>query len=122
MRIALVVHDFDPGLGQGRYAIEIARRLAPRHTFDIYANTFAVAPQPGWNFVRVRAVRTVSLTSVFSFLVASQALVRGRPSDLIHAQGLTCWSADVITAHVCNAARERVAPPTGVRARLFARL
>src|SRR4029453_7119410 len=107
------------GLGQGRYAIEIARRLAPRHTFDVYANSFAVAPQPGWNFVHVPAVRSFALTSVFSFLVSSQVLLRRQSHDLIHAQGLTCWSAEVITAHVCNAARQRVAPADRLRGRLF---
>ncbi|MCC7373823.1 MAG: glycosyltransferase family 4 protein [Verrucomicrobiales bacterium] len=119
MKIALVVHDFDPGLGQGRYAIELARRLGRRHQVEILANRFGVAPETSWKFVPIRAWRGNSLGTVFSFLLAAEREVRRRQVDLIHAQGLTCWSADVITAHVCNAARVLAQPPTTARGRLF---
>lgn len=120
--LALVVHDFDPGLGQGRYCIELARRLAARHRVTIFANRFAVPEERGWEYVRVPAVRTTALTTVFSFLAVAELRVSRRRFDVVHAQGLTCWGADVITAHVCNLARHRVAPPAGWRARLFATL
>ncbi len=119
MNLALVVHDFDPKVGHGRYCFELARRLTPRHTVTIYANRFAVDPQAGWRYVRVPAWRRVSLASVFSFLVASERLVRSGRHDVVHAQGLTCWRTDVITAHVCNMARYRIAPPASLRARFF---
>jgi len=119
MNVALVVHDFDPKVGHGRYCVELARRLVPRHEVIVYANRFAVVPEPGWSFVRVPAWRRVSLASVFTFLVASERLVRRGRQDLIHGQGMTCWSTDVITAHICNVARYRMAPPSGLKARLF---
>jgi glycosyltransferase involved in cell wall biosynthesis len=42
---------------------------------------------------------------VFSFLIQAQRALQSRRYDIVHAQGLTCWGADVITAHVCTAAR-----------------
>jgi glycosyltransferase involved in cell wall biosynthesis len=119
MKIALVVHDFDPGLGQGRYAIEMARRLGRHHQVEILANRFAIEPEESWKYVPIRAWRGNSLGTIFSFLVAAEREVRRRRADLIHAQGLTCWSADVITAHVCNAARVLAQPPGTARGRLF---
>lgn len=122
MKVALVVHDFDPGLGQGRYAVELARRLGRRHEVEIIANRFAVECPQGCRALRVRAWRGSSLATIFSFLLAAERVVRRRTADVIHAQGLTCWSADVITAHVCNAARVQAQAPTTWRQRLFAAL
>ena len=119
MKVALVVHDFDPKVGHGRYCLELARRLASRHAVTIYANRFAADREPGWEFVRVPAWRRVSLASVFTFLVASERLVRRGGHDIIHGQGMTCWRTDVITAHICNVARYRIAPPSRFKARLF---
>lgn len=119
MKVALVVHDFDPKVGHGRYCVELARRFSPRHAVTVYANRFAVDPEPGWEFVRVPAWRRVSLASVFTFLVASERLVRRGGHDIVHGQGMTCWKTDVITAHICNVARYRIAPPTRFKARLF---
>ncbi|MHB8522003.1 MAG: glycosyltransferase family 4 protein [Limisphaerales bacterium] len=107
MKIALVVHDFDPCFGQGRYTVELARRLAPQHDLHVYANRFGVPLEPNWSFQRVRAWRRTALTTILTFLWQVEKLLRSRPYDIIHAQGLTCWHADVITAHVCNAARNR---------------
>ena len=119
MNLALVVHDFDPKVGHGRYCFELAQRLTPHHHVTVYANRFAVELRPGWSFVRIPAWRRVSLASVFTFLAASERAVRRGQHDVVHAQGLTCWRADVITAHVCNVARYRIAPPTSLRARIF---
>lgn len=119
MNLALVVHDFDPAIGHGRYCLELARRLAPRHAVTVYANRFAAGPPAGWREVRVPAWRRAALASVFTFLASSERLVRRGGHDLVHAQGLTCWRADVITAHICNAARYRVSPPRKLRSRLF---
>jgi UDP-glucose:(heptosyl)LPS alpha-1,3-glucosyltransferase len=52
----------------------------------------------------------------------AERLVRRDRPDVIHAQGLTCWSADVITAHICNAARSRTKVMQQRRAGLFIRL
>lgn len=119
MNLALVVHDFDPKVGHGRYCHELARRLVPEHRVTIYANRFAAPPEPGWTYVKIPAWRRVALASVFTFLLAAEGRVRRGRHDVVHAQGLTCWRADVITAHVCNAARYRISPPAGWRARFF---
>ncbi len=120
MTIALVVHDFDDRYGQGRYCIELCRRLASRHRIDVFANTFGAEPIQGVQQFPVRAWRRWALTTIFSFLVSAQACLRGRHYEVVHAQGLTCWDADVITAHVCTAARlaRRGAVRSGVSARI----
>ena len=119
MNVALVVHDFDPNFGHGRYAVELARRLAPHCDLRIYANRFAAALEPNVAFQRVPALRANALSTVLSFLPAAERLLARRDHDLIHAQGLTCWSADLITGHMCNAAKYARLPPTTPRQRLF---
>lgn len=111
MKLALVVHDFDPGYGQGRYAVELAHRLAPQHEVHVYANRFAVPLEPHITYQKVPAWRRTSLFTLLTFIPAAQRLLHRRRYDLIHAQGLTCWDADVITAHICNAARCQQDPP-----------
>lgn len=105
MNVALVVHDFDPGVGHGRYSFEIARRLARQHSVHVWANRFAVPAEAGLVYRRVPASRRSALLSILTFLANSERLLRRERYDLIHAQGLTCWHADVITAHICNRAR-----------------
>ena len=122
MKIAFVVHDFDQTFGQGRYGIELARRLGSRCEFVVYANTFSAPDLPNVRWVKVPAWRFNVITTVFSFLPAAEFLIRRDRPDVIHAQGLTCWSADVITGHICNAARSRSLASTQRRARWFIRL
>lgn len=105
MTIALVVHDFDERFGQGRYCVELCRRLGGRYQVDVLANTFAAEPISGVRHVPIRAWRSRALATIFSFLFSVERYLRHKSYDLIHAQGLTCWSADVITAHICTAAR-----------------
>jgi len=119
MKIGLVVHDFDPGVGHGRYTVELARRFALRHEVHILANRFAVGAMSGVTFHPVRAWRRCALGTILTFLPASQLQLRRLNCDVVHAQGLTCWRADVITAHVCNRARRELDPPKGWRHRLF---
>lgn len=104
-QIALVVHDFSPGFGHGRYCVELARRFKDAHDVHVFANHFGVAAEPGWTFWKVPAWRRSALLTITSFLASAGRKLGKRRFDIIHAQGLTCWSADVITAHICNAAR-----------------
>jgi UDP-glucose:(heptosyl)LPS alpha-1,3-glucosyltransferase len=120
MKIALVVHDFDPRYGQGCYAVELARRLAPRHDVHVHANTFAAPLEPNLTFQKVHAWRRSTALRIVTFLRSAEKLLRRRHYDLIHAQGLTCWQADVITAHICNAARQQNAAGSATRSSLFA--
>ncbi|MCC6235349.1 MAG: glycosyltransferase family 4 protein [Verrucomicrobiales bacterium] len=111
MQVAIVIHDFLPDNGQGRYAIEISRRLAGRCAMHVYANRLPEQPPAGVTCHRVPAYRPRYALAIASFLVASEPQLRRQPRLLIHAQGLTCWSADIATVHVCNAARARTLAP-----------
>ena len=107
MKLALVVHDFDPGYGQGRYCLEIARRLSGRIPVEIHSNTWNAGVLPGVEWRRVPAWRLNAATTIASFLPFAERSLRRHPATLVHAQGLSCWSADIVTAHICNAARRR---------------
>lgn len=115
----MVVHDCQAGLGQGRYTIELVRRLSDRFAFHVFANRFDPGLPSEVRCHRVPAIRVTALTTVLSFLAAGERRVRRARCDLIHAQGLTCWSAEIVTAHICNQARLERSAPRGLRRRLF---
>lgn len=122
MKIALVVHDFNASFGQGRYCVELVRHLHPRARFTVYSNTYQGTAPPNTTWQRVACNRANALTTVFSFIPAAERLLRRDRPDLIHAQGLTGWSADIITGHICNAARRERLRATERRALLFIKL
>jgi glycosyltransferase involved in cell wall biosynthesis len=122
MKVAFVVHDFDANFGQGRYGVELAKRLADRCDFTVYANTFNAPGLQNVRWHRIPACRWNVVTSVFTFLPAAEWVIRKHKPDIIHAQGLTCWSADVITGHICNAARARSLATHRRRSRWFIQL
>ena len=76
MKIALVVHDFDLNFGHGRYAVELARRLAPRHDVHVYANRFAVPLAANFTFQKVPAWRRTSLSTVLTFIRPAEKLLQ----------------------------------------------
>lgn len=120
--IALVIHDLNLTNGQGRYVVEILRRLQSRARFSVFSNTADPAVLKDLSavqWVHVPAWRRRYIGAVFSFLAFSQlAVQRARPA-LIHAQGLSCWSADVVTVHMINAVRARKLASRQQRARVF---
>lgn len=120
--VALVVHDFDRHNGQGRYCTEVVRRLRARCHFTVYANTADAACLEGAAWCRVPAWRRRHLGTVFSFLGAAEGMLRGRRFDLVHAQGLSAWQADVVTVHMINSARLRRLAPTRPGDRLFSQI
>jgi glycosyltransferase involved in cell wall biosynthesis len=122
MKVAFVVHDFDANYGQGRYGVELARRLAHRCEFTVYSNTFNAPGLNNVRWVRIPACRWNVVTTVFSFLPCAEWIIRQHAPDIIHAQGLTCWSADVITGHICNAARSRSLATQRLRSKWFIQL
>lgn len=122
MHVALVVHDFNVNFGQGRYGVELVRRLASRCRITVISNTVGTPPIDGVVFRHVPALRQHAFTSVLSFIPGAEWAVRRSGAELIHAQGLTCWSADVITGHICNAARARASAASHRRSRWFMRL
>ncbi len=122
MDVALVVHDFDRNNGQGRYCLELTRRLRDRCRFTLYANTADPTALEGIVWERIPAWRSRHITAVFTFLAAVEGRLLGRRHDLIHAQGLSSWRADVATVHMINAARVRQLAPARRRDRLFSRI
>ena len=122
MHVAIVVHDFNLNFGQGRYCVEIVRRLAHRCQLTVIANSFGMQAIEGVRFLRVPALRRHAFTTVLSIIPGAELAARRSGCDLIHAQGITCWSADIITGHICNAARAKAAASGDSRSRWFMRL
>ena len=119
MKIAFVVHDFLETVGHGRYCIELARRFSREHEIHIVANTFQESLNFPFRKHFVSAWRKTSLTSVLTFPKNAQRILDAENFDIIHAQGFACHRADIITAHVCNAARHRLDPPKTVFKKIF---
>ena len=101
LRIAFVVHDYNRVLGHSRYVVELAERFARQHEVHVFANRFDDLPD-GIVAHRVPALRFSALATIFSFVVPASVMV-GRAFDVVHAQGLTVFSPDVVTAHISNA-------------------
>jgi UDP-glucose:(heptosyl)LPS alpha-1,3-glucosyltransferase len=101
LRIAFVVHDYTRLLGHSRYVAELAERFAPRHEVHVFANRFETLPD-GIVAHRVPALRFSALATIFSFVLPASVMV-GRDFDVVHAQGLTVFSPDIVTAHISNA-------------------
>ena len=111
MEVALVVHDFDRNNGQGRYCVELVRHLRDRCRFIVYSNTADPEELAHIDWRPVPAWRGRHLTTVFTFLAGAERKLRGAQHDVVHAQGLSSWQADIITVHMVNAARLRRLPP-----------
>ncbi|MDQ3419541.1 MAG: glycosyltransferase family 4 protein [Acidobacteriota bacterium] len=101
LKIAFVVHDYNRVLGHSRYVAELAERFADRHDVHVFANRFEALP-PGITAHHVPAVRLSALATIFSFILPASLMV-GRGFDIVHAQGLTVLSPDIVTAHISNA-------------------
>ena len=117
MRIAFVVHEYTRTYGHSRYVVELAERYAADHEVHVFANrVHADAATPRVRFHHVPAWRHDALTTIVTFVPFATARVRRGSFDVVHAQGVTTWSADVSTAHICAAAwfaaqrREGLAP------------
>ena len=121
-RVSIVIHDFDPNLGQGRYGHEIVRRLADRFEFHIHANTWKPVDAPNTHYHKVAANRFNVITTIASFLPFAEISLNRIQPDLIHAQGLSSWRTDIITGHMCNGARLRHLRGAGWRSRWFAEM
>jgi UDP-glucose:(heptosyl)LPS alpha-1,3-glucosyltransferase len=119
MKIALVVHDFLASVGHGRYCIELARRFSAHHEVHVLANRFEDKLDFAYTPRFVKAWRGKSLFAALTFPGAAQMILDAESFDIVHAQGYACHRADVITAHVCNAARYRRAPAQGAAQKLF---
>lgn len=121
-RVSLAVHDFSNGYGQGRYCLELVNRLSGSFDFSVAAASFRPEAGPDLRWFPVPAWRLNVATTIISFIARCGGPLRDSQPDLVHAQGLTCWNADLITAHVCNAARLRHLDGSRLKARLFTQL
>jgi len=101
LRIAFVVHDYNRVLGHSRYVAELAERFAARHDVHVFANRFEGLPA-GIVAHHVPAARFSALATIFSFVLPASLMI-GRSFDIVHAQGLTILSPDIVTAHISNA-------------------
>jgi UDP-glucose:(heptosyl)LPS alpha-1,3-glucosyltransferase len=101
LRIAFAVHDYNRVLGHSRYVAELAERFAVAHEVHVFANRFDRLPS-GIVPHRVPAVRMSALATIFSFPLPASMMI-GRGFDIVHAQGLTVFSPDIVTAHISNA-------------------
>ena len=101
LRIAFVVHDYNRVHGHSRYVAELAERFAADHEVHVFANRFENLPA-GIVPHQVPALRFSALATIFSFIVPASLMV-GRGFDIVHAQGLTMFGPDVVTAHISNA-------------------
>jgi glycosyltransferase involved in cell wall biosynthesis len=119
-KVALVVHDFDPTLGQGRYCHELVRRLHSDLTFEVHAHTWTDPGVSGVVWRRIPAWRFNVITTIASYLPGAEWSLRRHPAEVIHAQGLSSWRADIITGHMCNGARRRHLRGASWRSRYFA--
>lgn len=120
-RVAFVIHDLDRNLGQGRYALELLERLYLHYELHVFANRFSEKPPGGVGLHRVPAWRHNAITTIWSFIGPAERAVRAGRYELVHAQGLTCWGCDLITGHMCNAAKYARLRPPRLRQRLFPR-
>jgi len=101
LKIAFVVHDYNRVLGHSRYVAELAERFAHQHEVHVFANRFDALPD-GIVPHHVPALRFSALATIFSFVIPASMMV-GDGFDVVHAQGLTVLSPDVVTAHISNA-------------------
>ena len=102
MRIAFVVHDYNRTQGHSRYVVELAERLAADHDVHVFANRFEDLPRTIRGH-HVPAIRASMLLTIFSFIVPATIMV-GSDFDIVHAQGLSMVGANIVTAHISNAA------------------
>jgi UDP-glucose:(heptosyl)LPS alpha-1,3-glucosyltransferase len=125
MRIAFVVHDYHQSGGHSRYVTELATRFGREHEVHVFANTINLGSSNGIQFHRVPAWRRSALTTILTFVGPASRKLNGS-FDIIHAQGLSCFGANVLTAHICNRAwflaRERQERRIALKERVFDRL
>lgn len=105
MKVAFVVHDCREGGGHERFSAELLRRIAPRHEVHLFACGYQDLGAPIAAYHRIRAIERPNIVKVLLFLAQTYRLNRAGPFDLVHTHGLCFRTANVVTAHACQAAR-----------------
>ncbi len=96
MKIALVCSEVIRESGHGRYMLELARRLAPRHDVHVFADLYQAVP--GTTFRRVPAPEGVNLIRLVVFWLRATRAIGREPFDVVHTIGGCCARRDVVTA------------------------
>ena len=96
MKIALVCSEVIRESGHGRYMLELARRLAPRHDVHVFADLYQAIP--GTTFRRVPAPEGVNLLRLLIFWTRASLVLGREPFDVVHTIGGCCARRDVVTA------------------------
>lgn len=102
VRIALVCSEVIRESGQGRYMLELARRLAPRHEVHVFADEYQLVP--GTTFHRVPAPNAVKLFRLVVFWLRATLAVGRAPFDVVHTIGGCCARRDVVTVQFAQRA------------------
>lgn len=100
MKIALVCSEVIRESGHGRYMLELARRLAPRHEVHVFTHLYQ--PVPGAIHRPVAAPLGVNLIRLFAFWLNSTRAIGREPFDVVHTIGGCCARRDVVTAQFCQ--------------------
>lgn len=100
MKIALVCSEVIRESGHGRYMLELARRLAPRHEVHVFTHLYQ--PVPGAIHRPVPAPLGINLVRLVAFWARASVAVGREPFDIVHTIGGCCARRDVVTAQFCQ--------------------
>lgn len=105
MKIALAVHDLSRLRGHDRYVAELCGQWKRAHEIHVVTSSVE-APNltAGLAIHMVRVIRWPIVLKIATFALSAEAILRRLPVEVVHAQGFSCFSADVVTAHLCSAA------------------
>ena len=105
LKIAYVVHECDRRGGHNRYVAELADRLSPHHSVHLFACRWRDIALDRIISHRIPAVHLTDSLRIISYLASIPLYLRPRDFDIIHSQGVCTPWFNVMTAHVCHAAR-----------------
>lgn len=100
MKIALVCAEVIRESGHGRYMLELARRLAPRHEVHVVSHLYQ--PVPGARHRPVKAHLGINLWRLLTFWWGATRVLGREPFDIVHTIGGCCARRDVVTAQFCQ--------------------
>jgi glycosyltransferase involved in cell wall biosynthesis len=118
VRVALAIHHVRPTGGQDRYALELARRLAPHCELRLIAMSVEGALPPS---VRVHTLGIPDLPLLAAaplFRWRATAALAGLGYDVVHGVGGALPGASVVTAQFCAAEWRRLNPGADTYQRL----
>lgn len=105
LKIAYVVHECDRRGGHNRYVAELADRLSLHHSVHLFACRWRDIALDRITTHRIPAIHWTDSLRILSFLATISLYLRSRDFDIIHSQGVCAPWFNVMTAHVCHAAR-----------------